>query len=172
MDSIVCPIIRYDVLPMCNCPYISEWEREYDDTFPNEGVKDTRYEDTDGYILTIGQDNTEDENNFEWDEDEAWRCGIYKNIGPTQRKSFTLEEAERIGKMLGIDWETSKFDVEQFRIGLDVELEHGRRDMLTNVTNDDPILTGKIALAHLNELPDYYVRLKKVEQEAMTHFGD
>lgn len=81
-------------------------------------------------------------------------------------KHFTTKEAERIGKELGIDWSKSKFDVEQFRMGLDVELEHGKRDPVTNVTNDDPILTGKIALAHLNEFPDYYTRLYKMEKEA------
>ena len=63
-----------------------------------------------------------------------------------------------------VDW--SKFDVEQFRMGLDVELEHGKIDPETNVTNDDPIMTGKIALAHLNEFPDYYTRLDKMEEEA------
>lgn len=172
MDSIICPIIRYDVFPICYCPYIGEWERYYDDTLTDESLMDTRYKDSEGYILTISENNTEDENSFEWNEDDAWRCGIYKNIGPTQRKSFSLDEAIKIGRMLGIDWETSKFDPEQFRIGLDVELEHGRRDMLTNVTNDDPILTGKIALAHLNELSDYYERLKKVERDAMVHFGE
>lgn len=163
MDSIICPIIRYDVFSMYNCPCIGGWGRDYDETFNDESLMDSRYEDSQGYILTIGGNNTEDENSFEWNEDEVWRCGIYKNIGPTQVRSFTIDEAKRIGRMLGIDWETSKFDVEQFRTGLDVELEHGRRDMLTNVTNDDPILTGKIALAHLNELPDYYERLKKAE---------
>jgi len=80
------------------------------------------------------------------------------------RKNFAIEEAKRIGEALGIDW--SRFDVEQFRMGLDVELEHGLRDTHTNVTNDDPIKTGKIALAHLNEFPDYYTRLKKLEKDA------
>jgi hypothetical protein len=65
---------------------------------------------------------------------------------------------------LGVDW--SRFDVKQFRIGLDVELEHGLRDAATNVTGDDPILTGKIALAHLNEFADYYTRLAKMERQA------
>lgn len=78
-------------------------------------------------------------------------------------KHFTSEEAEKIGGMLGIDW--SKFDVEQFRMGMDVELEHGLIDTHTNVTNDDPETTGKIALAHLNELPDYYTRLQKMEED-------
>lgn len=79
-------------------------------------------------------------------------------------KHFTTEEAKRIGGALGIDW--SEFDVEQFRMGMDVELEHGKRDPNTDVTGDDPMITGKIALAHLNELPDYYTRLKKMEDEA------
>lgn len=79
------------------------------------------------------------------------------------KKSFTAEEAKNIGEQLGIGW--SKFDVEQFRMGMDVELEHGTVDPMTNVTNDDPLSTGKIALAHLNELPDYYTRLAKMEQE-------
>ena len=82
----------------------------------------------------------------------------------TSKKHFTTEEAKRIGEALGIDW--SKFDVEQYRMGLDVELEHGLVDPYTNVTNDDPIMTGKIALAHLNEFPDYYTRLEKMEREA------
>ncbi len=83
-------------------------------------------------------------------------------------KRFTHEEAKRIGEALGIDW--SKFDVEEFRTGLGVELEHGRRDPATNVTNNAPILTGKIALAHLNEFPDYYTRLTKMEEEAAERF--
>ncbi len=82
----------------------------------------------------------------------------------TTKKHFTAAEAEQIGEALGIDW--SKFDVEQYRMGLDVELEHGKIDPQTNVTNDDPIMTGKIALAHLNEFPDYYTRLDKMEKEA------
>ena len=82
----------------------------------------------------------------------------------TSKKHFTSEEARQIGENLGIDW--SKFDVEQYRMGLAVELEHGLVDPHTNVTNDDPIMTGKIALAHLNEFPDYYTRLEKMEREA------
>lgn len=79
------------------------------------------------------------------------------------KKHFTKEEAREIGKKLGIKWD--KFDLEQFRYGLDVELEHGLLDPETNVTNDDPVLTGKIAYAHLKEFPDYYDRLKKMEQK-------
>ncbi len=80
------------------------------------------------------------------------------------RKKFTAEEAKKTGDSLGIRWD--KFDVEQFRMGMDVELEHGLRDPSTNVTNDDPVITGKIALAHLNEIPDYYDRLEKMEEDA------
>ena len=79
-------------------------------------------------------------------------------------KYFTAEQAIQVGEKLGIKWD--KFDTEQFRIGMDFELEHGKRDPLTNVTNDDMIITGKIALAHLNEFPDYYTRLVKMEKEA------
>ena len=82
----------------------------------------------------------------------------------TSKKHFTTEEAKQIGGSLGIDW--IKFDVEQYRMGLDVELEHGLIDTHTNVTNNDPIMTGKIALAHLTEFPDYYTRLEKMEREA------
>jgi len=81
-----------------------------------------------------------------------------------KRKPFTAEEAKEIGEKLGIKWD--KFDVEQFRAGMDVELEHGTRDPKTNVTNDNALMTGKIALAHLNEFPDYYTRLEKMEKEA------
>ncbi|MBU0722914.1 hypothetical protein KJ973_03125 [Patescibacteria group bacterium] len=79
------------------------------------------------------------------------------------KKHFTAEEAKKVGEELGIDW--SKFDVEQFRAGMDVELEHGLVDPHTNVTNDDSLMTGKITLAHLNEIPDYYTRLEKMEKE-------
>ncbi|MDP3057103.1 MAG: DUF5661 family protein [bacterium] len=79
-------------------------------------------------------------------------------------KHFTTEEAKTIGESFGIKWD--KYNVEQFRMGLDVELEHGLVDPKTNVTDDDPIITGKIALAHLNEFSDYYTRLEKLEKEA------
>lgn len=84
----------------------------------------------------------------------------------SSRKSFTPEEARRIGAEIGIDWETAPFDVEEFRSGMDVELEHGLHDVLTNVTDDDPQVTAKIALAHLNEFADYYTRLERMEEEA------
>ena len=86
----------------------------------------------------------------------------------SHRPYFTAEDAWRIGASLGITWE--HFDVEQFRLGLDVELEHGRSDPTTDVTHDNPLLTGKIALAHLNEFPDYYTRLEKMEREAEAYW--
>lgn len=85
------------------------------------------------------------------------------------KKHFTAEEAKRVGEALGIGW--SKFDVEQFRMGMDVELEHGLVDPKTNVTNDDAMMTGKIALAHLNEFSDYYTRLEKMEEEAEEYWS-
>jgi hypothetical protein len=91
-------------------------------------------------------------------------------MGVTRR--FTADEARRIGAAIGIDWSNSPFDVEQFRMGLEVELEHGRRDPRTDVTHDDPVLTAKIALAHLNEFPDYYTRLDKMEEEAKRGYPE
>lgn len=79
------------------------------------------------------------------------------------------EEAKQIGNQLGIKWD--KFDVNQFMRGMNVEFEHGLRDPLTNVTNDNLLMTGKIALAHLNEFPDYYDRLEKMEEEAEEFWG-
>ena len=83
------------------------------------------------------------------------------------KQHFTTEQAREIGDKLGVDW--IRFNVEQFRMGLDVELEHGMIDPSTNVTGNGPILTGKIALAHLNEFADYYTRLEKMESEAKQH---
>jgi hypothetical protein len=87
----------------------------------------------------------------------------------SEKKVFTAEKAKEIGEKLGIDW--SKFDIEQFRMGMDVELEHGLRDAHTNVTDDDPLTTGKITLAHLNEYPDYYTRLDKMETGAKVFWA-
>jgi hypothetical protein len=88
-----------------------------------------------------------------------------------EQASFSEDEARRVGEQIGIDWETAQFDVEQFRMGMDVELEHGLHDPTTNVTGDDPIFTGKIALAHLTEFPDYYTRLDRMEEEAKRDHG-
>ena len=84
----------------------------------------------------------------------------------TTPTTFTRQDARRVASELGILWHTVEFDLEQFRLGLEVELEHGSRDTDTDVTGDDPILTGKIALAHLRELPDYYTRLAQMESQA------
>jgi hypothetical protein len=74
--------------------------------------------------------------------------------------------SQKIADAIGIQWDIALFDLEQFRMGMDIELEHGTRTAQTNVTNDDPVTTGKIALAHLQEFPDYYTRLAKLEKEA------
>ena len=87
------------------------------------------------------------------------------------QRSFTAEEARRVGEEIGIDWATAPFDVAQFRIGMDVELEHGLHDPATNVTDDEPSVTARIALAHLNEFPDYYTRLELMEEEAKRDHG-
>ena len=82
----------------------------------------------------------------------------------TETRRTTTEEARRVGDAIGVDW--ARFDREQFRHGMDVEFEHGAHDTQTDVTGDDPIITGKIALAHMKEFADYYERLEKMEQEA------
>ena len=83
-------------------------------------------------------------------------------------QQFSVEDARRVGEALGIDWQ--QVDVEQFRRGMEVELEHGTRDPETNVTNDDLSVTGKIAWAHLKEYPDYYTRLDILEAEAEAYW--
>ncbi|WP_246577771.1 DUF5661 family protein [Clostridium psychrophilum] len=87
----------------------------------------------------------------------------------SKNKTFTSSEAKKIGESLGINW--SKFNVEQFKIGMMVELEHGSIDPDTNVTDNDSLVTGKIALAHLSEYPDYYTRLEKMEDEAEEYWA-
>lgn len=82
----------------------------------------------------------------------------------TGRPRTTSDEAKGVGDAIGVDWK--RFDLEQFRSGMDVEYEHGAHDPQTDVTGDDPIITGKIALAHLKEFPDYYERLERMEREA------
>jgi hypothetical protein len=85
-----------------------------------------------------------------------------------KKRQFSAKEAQSIGLQLKIDW--SQIDLEQFRRGLEVELEHGAIDPETNVTGDDIVLTGKIAWAHLKEIPDYYTRLDRMEKEAEEQF--
>ena len=88
------------------------------------------------------------------------------------RHEFSADEARQIGERIGIEWDGSPFDVEQFRMGLAVELEHGRRDPVTNVSDDDENTTGKIAWAHLREFPDYYTRLAAMESEAEAYWSE
>ena len=89
----------------------------------------------------------------------------------TGRKDVTTDEARRFGSEIGIDWSTAPFDVDQFRMGMDVELEHGLRDPDTNVSDDDPHVTARIALAHLNEFSDYYTRLEQMEEDAKRYWS-
>jgi hypothetical protein len=81
-------------------------------------------------------------------------------------RQFTQEEAREIGERIGIDWGAEDVNLDQFRMGLAVELEHGSRDPATDVTHDDEVITAKIALAHLREIPDYYTRLAAMEADA------
>ena len=85
------------------------------------------------------------------------------------RKGISERKARKIGDELGVDW--TRIDLEELRRGMEVELEHGRRDPVTDVTGDDLLLTGKIALAHLNEFPDYYIRLARMEDEARAFWS-
>ena len=89
----------------------------------------------------------------------------------SKRPQFSSEEARAAGEAIGIQWTTSAFDADQFRIGMDVELEHGTRDLDTNVTDDDVTMTAKIARAHLNEFPDYYSSLAVMEAEAEAYWA-
>ncbi len=87
----------------------------------------------------------------------------------SSKRQFSTDEAKRIGDALGVDWNAIR--LEQFRQGLAVELEHGSHDPTTNVTNNDALLTGKIALAHLKEYPDYYDRLAQLEKDAEEYWA-
>lgn len=95
---------------------------------------------------------------------------IMKLKGEKYRIAFTSEEANEIAKKIGIDFTKEKFNLNEFTMGINVELEHGTKFSKTNVTSNDPILTGKIAYAHLLEFPDYYTRLKKLEEEAKAYW--
>lgn len=101
---------------------------------------------------------------------------------------ITIDEVKRVCRELGLsDWSTIKspkvskqetsiilktvntnlmdISLDDFQKGLEVELEHGTRFEDANVTNNHPVLTGKIVLAHLKEMPDYYLRLDLAEME-------
>lgn len=97
--------------------------------------------------------------------DDTW-TSIVANSG-----SAPFRTAKFIGEQIGIDWKIVRFPVQEFARGIIVEMEHGKINRLTNVTNDDVLLTGKIAWAHLNEIPDYYTRLDRMEQEGTRHWG-
>jgi hypothetical protein len=84
------------------------------------------------------------------------------------RRGFTVAQAAAVAREMSIDLECEGIALEAFREGMDVELEHGRRHPETNVTDDDPIMTGKIALAHLREFSDYYARLAVMERDALS----
>ena len=88
----------------------------------------------------------------------------------TESRRTSIEEAQRVGDAIGVDWD--RLDLEQFRAGMDVEFEHGAHDPQTDVTHDDPIITGKIALAHMKEFPDYYERLQRMEVEAERDWAE
>jgi len=85
------------------------------------------------------------------------------------KREFGAKEAKEIGGRIGVDW--TRIPIDEFRMGLSVELEHGAHDPETDVTEDDLLLTGKIALAHLKEFPDYYARLARMEAEAEDYWS-
>lgn len=102
--------------------------------------------------------------NYELSEADA---AFILGDGPTaelKQNKFSLGEAQAIGEKAGIDWKTAKFPLTEFHMGLDVELEHGTRNKETNITNDDDVLTAKIAWVHLLEMPDYYTKLREMER--------
>ena len=88
------------------------------------------------------------------------------------RVTFDPGEASEVATRLGLDFTMAPFSLDEFRRGMEVELEHGRRDPATNVTGDDPLTTGKIALAHLHEMPDYYTRLARMEADAEAEVAE
>ena len=95
---------------------------------------------------------------------------VWEGVDVTETKRTSIDEARRVGDAIGVDWE--RFDLDQFRRGMDVEYEHGTHDPQTDVTHDDPILTGKIAFAHMKEFPDYYDRLEQMEREAERDWAE
>ena len=128
------------------------------------------------YILLIAQLKARYKADKEQDKGESNQKAedfmVYQEIHPmpTEKKRFNLAEAKQIGDALGIDW--LMFGVEQFQAGLEVELEHGARDLPTNLSNDDALITGKIALTHLKEFPDYYTHLLAMEKEADEYWAN
>jgi organic hydroperoxide reductase OsmC/OhrA len=90
-------------------------------------------------------------------------------ISKVVKTKYTIDEAKVIGIRLGIDFTITS--LQEFRRGLEVEMEHGRKFRETNITKDNEYMTGKIAWAHLHEIPDYYSRLDKMEKEAVNKFA-
>ena len=78
--------------------------------------------------------------------------------------------AQYVIKKLKIDMSKYRFTIYDIINGMNVELEHGKDNKLTNVTNNDILMTGKITLAHLFEYPDYYKRLSKLEKSADNYW--
>jgi hypothetical protein len=95
-------------------------------------------------------------------------CVEEENI--TEQRRTTTEEGRQVGDAIGADW--TRFDLEQFRAGMDIEFEHGSHDPQTDVTGDDPIATAKIALAHMKEFPDYHERLERMERQAEHEWAE
>lgn len=85
-------------------------------------------------------------------------------------KCFSFIEAKIIGDTLGVDWQL--LSIEQFQTGLEMELDHNASDTQTNVSDDDALITGKIAWAHLKECPDYYTRLSAMEKETDEYWSN
>ena len=134
--------------------------------FIREGLPSRMYRDTVFRILTDEMKHATKYNYILNKNSNAFRS----NKPREYKKSFSKEEAAAIALLLGINFAKTKFDLNQFWIGVNTELEHGMIYNDTNVTSDNPLLTGKIALAHLNEFPDYYTRLSKLEEDAKAYW--
>ena len=121
------------------------------------------YDSDEDFEVEYEEDNDdEEEENLQKQPQVAM---VYPNRGLNmyvQKREFAPEEAKQIGDEIGVDW--NEIDLEQFQMGVAIELEHGRKDSETNITNDNLEETGKIALAHLKEIPDYYSKLKEMEE--------
>lgn len=83
---------------------------------------------------------------------------------------FSKEEALRVARLLCVNVNSPCFDLDEFWRGMNVELEHGTVDPLTNITNNDPLTTGKIVLVHVNQLPDYYTRLEQMLRDGREYW--
>lgn len=95
--------------------------------------------------------------------EEEIEAYIFGATGMGERKQFGSAETRQLGDSPGIPGD--RFDVEQFEMGRNIELEHGGQDPETDVTHDEPMVAGTIASAHLNEIPDYYIRLFTIMEE-------